>query len=163
MSRYSLNSFSRSWSSSRTSTNMVQAHGGSRPLEPPTLRSSDMHPMLVLNCCHVFEFQVLCIFALILRSVTIHCRIPYYGRLRARPVSVNAYSDQVDGRWMVEPSPSYARTNVRPYPYYGMACTPSQHHLNPDPRVSPSSSNGSSSPLSGAKENSPWRSPMISF
>ena len=128
--RYSLNSFSRFWSSSRTSTNMVQAHRGSRPLEPPTLRSSDMHPILVLNCCRVFEFQVLCIFALILRSMTVHCHIPYYSHLRAHPVSVNTSSDQVDGQWTIESSPSYARTNVQPYPYYGTVCTPISSGFN---------------------------------
>ena len=84
------------------------------------------HTLLIsTECRRVFEFQLLCTFlARILRSATVHCRIPYYGRLGARPVSVNAFSDQVDGRWTVEPSPSYARTKVRPYPYYGTACTP---------------------------------------
>ena len=81
--------------------------------------------LISTECCHVFEFQLLCTFlARILRSATVHCRILYYGHLGARPVSVNAFSDQVDGWWTVELSPSYARTKVRPYPYYGTACTP---------------------------------------
>ena len=43
-------------------------------------------------------------------------RIPYYGRLQDRPISVGPSLTWLDGRWTGELYPSPDRTNVRPFP-----------------------------------------------